>query len=354
MVKVSLKGLNIVKARGRYYVYVRETGEKLLGGFEGDKKALVKRLEMPDMIQRYNAKRQRERRAKYPDGTLGALVTWFETECPEYRNLSDATKKDYSAAFKYLTPEFDVDLTDIDRESIYETRDRCAMDRKTRFADKMVSALSSMFSQAVSRGKMKDNPALGVKKAHSASKSANREWSAEEVENALAASPANLRTVLMLARYAGFRGQTIFDLTWREYQDDPAFGKCFRTTTRKSGGELVWVPAMPELRDHLASAPRTALTICTKADGTPWDNEVQMQTSVSKLLRKLEKDGIIGRGTTLHGLRVTYAADLRRSGADAGQVAAALGDKSERMGVHYTRHVENEAKVINAFKGKAK
>jgi hypothetical protein len=50
---------------------------------------------------------------------------------------------------------------------------------------------------------------------------------------------------------------------------------------------------------------------------------------------------------------VTYAAALRRDGANASDVAAALGDRDERMGEHYTRHVENEARVIRAF-GKPK
>ncbi len=46
---------------------------------------------------------------------------------------------------------------------------------------------------------------------------------------------------------------------------------------------------------------------------------------------------------------MTYAAWLKRHGADDAEVAAGLGDKSQRMGTHYTRHVENEAKVIRAF-----
>jgi len=48
---------------------------------------------------------------------------------------------------------------------------------------------------------------------------------------------------------------------------------------------------------------------------------------------------------------VTYAANLKReNSANDGQVAAALGDRDTRMGAHYTRHVENEIKVIQAFK----
>jgi integrase len=54
-------------------------------------------------------------------------------------------------------------------------------------------------------------------------------------------------------------------------------------------------------------------------------------------------------GTTLHGLRVSYAAWWKRNRANNSEVADLLGDKSERMGAHYTRYVEREANVIPAF-----
>lgn len=353
MVKVKLEGLNVVRARGRWYVYVRETGQKLLSGFEGSRADLERRMGMPDFIASYNGRRVRNLKQTWPEGTLGALVEWFENECPNYQKLSEATKKDYTAAFVYLRPEFDCPLTEIDQVSLYKIRDICALEKKGRFADKMISALSSMFGQAAKRGKIRGNPALGIEKAHKADPNANREWMADEFKAASTAAPEHIRVVMFLARYAGFRGQTIATLQWRDYQDDSRFGKCFRVVTRKNK-EMVWLPAEPELQDLLGSLTRTSLHIATRADGTPWEGEVQMQTDVSHFFRRLEADGKIGAGTTLHGLRVTYAAALKRDGADDSQVAAALGDKSDRMGTHYTRHVEKEAKVIRAFEGRKK
>jgi integrase len=95
---------------------------------------------------------------------------------------------------------------------------------------------------------------------------------------------------------------------------------------------------------------RGSTLIALRDDGTPWESEVDMQTRVSHWLRDQERAGLIGAGTTLHGLRVTYAAWLSRHGASDKEVAAGLGDKSTRMGAHYTRHVENEANVVRAFK----
>lgn len=351
VVKLKLAGLNIVCARGKWYVYDRETKQKLYGPFEGTREELMKKLERdPAFMAAYNAPRLRAGR-NYVPGSLGELIHWYETECPKYKTLAPATQKSYSKAFAYLKPEYDMLLADITQADVYDVRDKCAEKKWPRFADLMVSALSSMFSQAVKRRKMVHNPAKGLDKAHKADRNANREWTEQEVRAALDAAPDHIGTVLRLARYAGFRGQTIHKLTWREYQADPSFGMCFRTVGRKNG-EIIWVPAAKELQTWLGTLERKSLRIVTRADGTLWPTEVHMQTDVSHFLRGLESSGKIGAGTTLHGLRVTYAAELRRSGADTGQVAAALGDKSERMGAHYTRHVENEAKVTQAFNRK--
>src|SRR5258708_39736224 len=53
VLKVKLSGLKIAHARGKYYVYLRATGETLLRGFDGDKEALLRRL------------------------TLGGFINWF-------------------------------------------------------------------------------------------------------------------------------------------------------------------------------------------------------------------------------------------------------------------------------------
>jgi integrase len=351
VVKVKLEGLNIVCPRGKWYVYHRDTGKPLVKGFVGTRDELLRSMESVDFLTAYNALKKRDLTKTYPDGTLGALIQWFENDCPKFIALSDATKKDYRAAFLYLAPSWPAPLDLFTQPELYDLRDRCSKEKWPRFADKMVAALSSMFSQAVKRGKMPMNPAMGIDKATKANKNANREWAAWEVKAAMDAAPRHIKTPMILARYAGFRGQTIAALKWSEYQDDASFGKCFRVITRKNG-EAVWIPATTEVQTHLGSLDKTALKIATKDSGLPWDTEVQMQTEVSHFFRGLEADGKIGAGTTLHGLRVTYAAALRREGVGTGDVAAALGDKSERMGAHYTRHVENENKVIRAFEKK--
>jgi integrase len=353
MVKVKLQGLKIARARGKYYVYVRATGEALLKGFVGSKDDLLKRLAMPDMIGAYNARRKRDPKS-YPEKTLGWLVAWFTDpeQCPEFKALGETTQEQYKAGLQWLEPEYDCPLSAITQADLYEVRDRCVTAKWPTFADKMMTALSSMFTKAVKRGKMPSNPAIGIDNARKSNKNANREWRPEEWATAFQLAPLKFKIPMMIARYVGYRGQSIVRVQWANYQSDPAYGKCFRATHKKND-EQHWVPAAPELQTFLDSLTRTSLHIAVKHNGVPWRDEEQLQKAFSNWMGLLEKRGLVGAGLTLHGLRVTYASALRRGGADKGGVAAALGDRDDRMGDHYTRHVENEVKVIQAF-GKPK
>jgi integrase len=160
---------------------------------------------------------------------------------------------------------------------------------------------------------------------------------------------------MMLARYAGLRGQTIVSINRKQFEDHPEgpTGKAVGYTPRKNRKKVksVLLPALPELQEFLAElkVQRADGLIAVRDDGSQWPSEKEMQTRVSHWLRDRERSGLIGAGTTLHGLRVSYAAWWRRNGASKSEVADLIGDASEAMGAHYTRHVEAEHNIIRAF-----
>jgi hypothetical protein len=377
VVKVKLEGLNIYRSRGKWYVYLRATGEALIKKFDGDRADLEREMAKPDFIGKYNRPRKRAAAVaagEFPITTLGGLVHWFtngdidkkdaatsdagavaaddKVGYPKWNKLAASTRTDYLDAFEYLRPEFDIVLSDITQPDLYDLRDKCANQKWGRFADQMISALSSMFSQGVKRGNrtgMMINPCRGMDKAHEADPNANREWFKAEWPVAFERAPMEIKIPLMLARFGGLRGQSIVVAGWKQYQPDELTGMCFRFVTRKNKRGL-YLPAMPELQTFLAGLNRSSTLIAVRDDGTPWLSEKEMQTRVSHYLRDLEREGLIGAGTTLHGLRVSYAAWWKRTGgASNSEVADLLGDKSELMGKHYTRHVEAEVNVIRAF-----
>lgn len=349
MVKVRLTGLKIARARGKYYVYVRATGETLIKGFDGSKSELIKKLGSPDMIGTYNARRGVR---TYPNKTLGWLAAWYQSDdCAEYKALAASTRENYDAALLYLEAEFDAPLDTITPAAVYEVRDRCAIKKWPAFADNVTTTLSSMFNAAVKRGKMPSNPAKGIERARKADPNANREWLPVEWATVMACAPAHLKTVYMIARHIGYRSQSIVAVTWKNYQPDPRFRMCFRMAHRKNG-ERHWLPASPLLQDYLASLKVRTKDgkIALRFNGQPWESEAQLQKQSSNFLAKLTKKGLVEPGLTLHGLRVSFAAEIKRvTGASDAQIARALGDRDDRMGGHYTRHVEQENQVALAF-----
>jgi hypothetical protein len=154
VVKVKLEGLNVRQSRGKWYVSLRKTGESIVKGFDGTRDDLDAHLGTPDVLRAYSAAKTRDRRPIYSDGTLGALVSWFKTECPRWKALSDASRADYEKTFLYLEPEFGIDLADISQADIFDVRDAAAAAKWPRFADKMVSHLSKMFKEAVRKRKI--------------------------------------------------------------------------------------------------------------------------------------------------------------------------------------------------------
>ena len=351
VVLVKLKGLKIARNEaGHYFVYIRGTKNALIRNFKGNREQLLKRLAEQDMLTIYNAHRKRNLARVYADGTLGSLVAWFKTDCPRWDKLSDATRKDYEAAFAWLESGFDCPLDLMTTPGLYDLRDRCAKEKWPRFADKMIAALSSMFTQAVKRQKMASNPCFGMEKIHTADPNANREWFAHEWTFVRANAPMEVLIPCMIARYIGLAGQTIVGVNEKQFIDHPLTGKAIQYTRRKNN-KATLLPVMTELQTFLADRKVRSADglIAIRDDGSAWASEKEMQTRVSHWLRDRERDAKIGAGTTLHGLRVSYAAWWKRMGASDDEVARLIGDKSLRMGTHYTRHVEDEVSITRAF-----
>jgi hypothetical protein len=260
----KLEGLQIFQSRGKWYVCRRVTGDALVKGFVGDREALNRELAKPEFLQIYNKPRLPKRTAMdFADGTLGRLVHWFsngdidrhpkdldpagsiEGGFPKWRKLSTATRDEYLKAFCWLHDVFDEPLGGFTTPELYELRDKCAHKKKTRFADKMISALSSMFSSAVERGKMGGNPCLGMRKGHDTDPNANREWHPSEFAAAFAAAPVEFKTLLVLARFGGLRGQSLVEVGWRQYMPHATTGMAVQLVTRKNH-EPTFIPALED------------------------------------------------------------------------------------------------------------
>lgn len=347
MPKVKLKGLNIRRnSTGKWYVSLRASGSKLITGFDGTRDDLDREMEREEFLDAYIAARRRGKRITYPQGTLGALIDWYETR-EAWTGLRPRTQSDYKKARLFLERVFSYNYREITSEDVIEMRDRAAEKHYKKFSNDVVAYLSAVFREAKDAKLVAANPSLGIKRLYKAGKDANRRWKDGEWEKAFAMAPAHLRAPLAIARWAGLRGQDIAVLTWGSYRNDRELGKALVFTPLKNGEQVgeISIGVRDELRavldplsvDTLPSAP-----ICRNSLGVKYPSDNALRKVWQDFKQSKEFKAVLPDSSdlTLHGLRVTYASELREAGFSDREVADMLGDLSESMGKKYSRGAE--------------
>jgi hypothetical protein len=89
------------------------------------------------------------------------------------------------------------------------------------------------------------NPCTGMDDAHEADPDSNREWLAPEWKFARENAPLEVLIPMMIARYAGLRGQTIVSINRKQFEDHPdgPTGKAVRYTPQEQKKGQVHPPA---------------------------------------------------------------------------------------------------------------
>lgn len=272
-------------------------------------------------------------------GTFGLLVTKYRTS-PAFLDLAPRTKADYQRILDYLSPFSEVSLTDFDRPLVVKIRDK-AQSKGRRFANYTRSFLSTLFAWGAERGHLKDNPAEKIKgiRRPRGMPDANRPWSDSEREAVLATVPAHLKPAIALMMFTGLGPKDALILPRSFYRNGEI------ATNRSKTGEPVFWPAPTPLVEILNKAPsHSAITLCANSAGVPWTVS-GFRASWRKVKLQLEKDGEVGSGLTLYGLRHTVAVILREMGCSERDIADALGQKTIEMARHYAKAADLRPKM---------
>ena len=315
MVKVKLNGLNIVRARGKWYVYHRDSKEILLKGFEGSRADLVRRLAEPDLIAAYNRHRTRDLKQIYPEGTLGALVQWFEKSVRSMRSSPTQPRRTIRPRSFICAPSSTHTCIDHAAGVVWGPRQVREGEMAALCRQDDVGAFIDVHSGREAR---KDDRESGYRHRQGA-------YGRSELQPRMGGGRVG---GCYRARAAGDRnsddagpscrltaGRRSPSVQWKHYQDDvrSESGKCFRVVVRKNK-EQTWIPVTPDLRAFLDGLDRTSLNIATRTDGTLWKDEKHMQTAVSHFLRGIEATTAVESGRARLFTACGLATRQRRAG----------------------------------------
>lgn len=281
------------------------------------------------------------------DAALRDLVAAYKAS-PDYVLLKDATRLSYERALKVLTPWFDVKLKDFKRASIIQFRDQVLLPQyRSWMANYAVSVLSIVFRFGLDHGFLETNPLRDRVRKIRVQKIGfpNRPWTALERSVVLDHAPPHIRLPLALAMCTGLRKADVFSITMTAIKG----GQISVCTSKR--GIPVRLPLHPTLVNALAERPKSdAVQIAVRSDGQPWTPD-GFDTMWHRLKTRLEAEGKIEKGLTVHGLRHTLGVLLKEAGAHDGEIADVLGQSTTAMARYYSQGAGLSDKMQVIVKG---
>lgn len=240
-----------------------------------------------------------------------------------FRSLSRSTQRDYLYAYKLAKqewPDLPVSLTQKkgSRKRIEKWRDKFA--DNPRKADKLLFALSKVFSHAVAAEEIDRNPCRGIKRLYQGTR---REavWSPEQIARFRAKAPAHMLLAFELAIGTGQRQGDLLALTWKDY--DGTYLRFEQGKSRRGDGpgKRLRVRVHAKLKRLLDAKKQDTIRILTNSRGRPWTAD-GFRASWAKACRE-DKANI--RGVTFHDLRGTFITERRREGSSIEDIALISG-----------------------------
>lgn len=323
-------GIKSYRARGRWYHYDRVSGARL-----------IQAPGTPEFLAEVHAARAISLSLALPPGTLGAVIEQYKADETVWGILKPATQKSYSRAFVALDPIKKAPMCAMTRAAVIKLRKEVLFKKHGWWlANYAVTVLSVLFAFAYDNGIVTFNPLkekiTKLKKRPDAPK-ANRAWTAEELEVVFTEAPSHIGLPLAMAACLGLRFSDIMSAPLSSLQNGVAWLRTSKT------GQVIKVPIHPVLEEALATRPKSDATeVCLNSNGKPW--ATGFNASWSKFRKKLETEGKIGKGLTIHGLRHTLGKMLKEAGLTDSEIADILGQASVAMARHYSSEAGLPAK----------
>lgn len=327
MVRVDLKGVAKVKAKGRTYWYAWRGGPRLRGA-PGS----------PEFIASFN-EAHASRRA--PDAARFRSLVILYKGSSDWRGLADSTKRQWSPWLDRIADHFgELRIGQFDRPEkirpvIRKWRNRYADTPRT--ADYGLQVLSRVLSYAVDPlGKIGSNPCEGIKQLYSADRS-EIIWTDANIAQLKGACSLEIARAVELAAHTGLRLGDLLRLSWSHVGPDAII---VRTGKSKQRLEAV-IPLYDALRAVLAGIPKRATTILTNSRGRPWSQDgFGSSFNKAKIAAKLADSNL-----HFHNLRGTAATRFYIAGLSERVIAEIMGWEEEHVARIIRRYVGRTAAV---------
>lgn len=262
MAMLPIKGVHVVTAKGRRYVYAWRGGPRL----QSEPGTPEFTQELADLL---SARRT-------PDQSkMHGLVALYRSS-DDWKDLSDKTRKNWTPFLDSIQTEFGrMSIAAFDRPlirvAIRKWRDRW---RATpRQADMALQVLSRVLTFGMAEGRLVMNACTGIPRIYSSDRS-DIIWTDADLETLSKHASAEVMWAVRLAALTGLRKSDLLKLSWnhvRENAIEVRTGKSQgKTMGRARKAKTAIIPVYGELRQLLNEIPKRATTILTNTDKVSW------------------------------------------------------------------------------------
>jgi integrase len=323
-VRVSLKGVHIVTAKGVTYHYAWRGGPRLVG-----------EPGSPEYVASYVAAHGNQRQPNA--STFRSIIAGYKTS-KDFEGLEPRTQRDYRRQIARIEVAFgNLPIAALDDPRV--TRDflewRDALPVSSRQADYAWTVLMRLISHAKARGLTSYRPPERITPLYRADRS-DKIWLDEHVAAFMGVASEPLQRAMVLALATGQRQGDLLVLPWSAYD-----GTWIRLRQNKTGAR-VNIPVTRRLRAVLENNPRIATTILTDRRGLSW-REKTFQNNWRDAARRA---GIVG--LTFHDLRGTAVTRLAEAECTNAEIASITGHSMRDVARILDRYLARTDKIALA------
>ncbi|KRB26286.1 tyrosine-type recombinase/integrase [Mesorhizobium sp. Root172] len=328
MVMVELKGLHVVKAKGRVYYYAWRGGPPIKGAEPGT----------PEFQAAYN---EAIANHKIPDRKrfLSVIVRYRASKA--YLDLAESTRRNWGPWLDRIADHFgslrtaQFDRTDIIRPLIRKWRGKYADTPRT--ADYGMQVLSRVLAHAVDPlGELGSNPCEGIKQLYAASR-AEIIWTEDDIAHLKKTCSTEIGHAVDLAAHTGLRAGDLVRLSWSHVGEDAIV----ITTGKSRHRREAVIPLYAELREVLARIPRRSPVILTSSKKRPWAKD-GLSSSFGEAKGEAWPDG---DDLHFHDLRGTAATKFYLAGLSEREIAEMMAWDEDYVSRIIRRYVSRSAAI---------
>lgn len=325
MVKIDLKGIAKVKAKGHTYYYAWRGGPRLRG-----------EPGSPEFIASYNEAVEQLRTL---DKNRFHFIADYKAS-GDYKKLADSTREQWGKWLDRIALYFgELRIAQFDRPEkirpvIRRWRGQWATTPRT--ADYALQVLSRVVAHAVELGSVAGNPCEGIKHLYNNDRS-EIIWTDADVALIKETCSAEIANAVDLAGHTGLRLSNLLRLSWSHVGDDAIV----LTTGKSRHRREAIIPLYGALRDVLACIPKRATTVLTSSRRRPWTTD-----GFGSSFNKAKIDaGMSEQYLHFNDLRGTAATKFYIAGFSMREIAETLAWEKESVEKIIRRYVGRAAAI---------